>query len=67
LFAYLLMLVETDAARRTYAAYGGVYIVASILWLWIVQGQRPDRWDVTGSSSSSAHRSLGGAAALSAR
>ena len=50
LFAYLLTLVETDAAGRTYAAYGGVYIVASILWLWVVEGQRPDRWDVTGAT-----------------
>lgn len=50
LFAYLLTFVETDAAGRTYAAYGGVYIVASILWLWIVEGQRPDRWDVTGAA-----------------
>ncbi|MBR1090730.1 YnfA family protein [Bradyrhizobium manausense] len=50
LFAYLLTLVDSDAAGRTYAAYGGVYIVASILWLWIVEGQRPDRWDVTGAS-----------------
>jgi small multidrug resistance family-3 protein len=40
--AYLLTLVDSDAAGRTYAAYGGVYIVASILWLWIVEGQRPD-------------------------
>ena len=48
LFAYLLTLVDSDAAGRTYAAYGGVYIVASILWLWIVEGQRPDRWDVSG-------------------
>jgi small multidrug resistance family-3 protein len=50
LFAYLLTLVDSDAAGRTYAAYGGVYIVASILWLWIVEEQRPDRWDVTGAS-----------------
>lgn len=50
LFAYLLTLVESDAAGRTYAAYGGVYIVASILWLWIVEGQRPDRWDTSGSA-----------------
>lgn len=50
LFAYLLTFVESDAAGRTYAAYGGVYIVASILWLWIVEGQRPDRWDVTGAT-----------------
>ena len=48
LFAYLLTLVDIDAAGRAYAAYGGVYIVASIAWLWFVEGSRPDRWDVTG-------------------
>lgn len=48
LFAYLLTLVDSDAAGRAYAAYGGVYIVASIAWLWFVEGSRPDRWDVTG-------------------
>lgn len=48
LFAWLLTLVPSGAAGRTYAAYGGVYIVASILWLWLIEGQRPDRWDVSG-------------------
>ena len=33
---------------RVYAAYGGVYIVASLLWLRAVEGVRPDRWGVTG-------------------
>jgi small multidrug resistance family-3 protein len=32
LFAYLLTLVESDAAGRTYAAYGGIYIASSLLW-----------------------------------
>lgn len=48
LFAYLLTLVESEAAGRTYAAYGGVYIVASVLWLWLVESHRPDRWDLSG-------------------
>lgn len=48
LFAYLLTLVPADAAGRAYAAYGGIYIVASILWLWIAEGARPDRWDIAG-------------------
>ena len=48
LFGYLLTLVDSEAAGRTYAAYGGVYIVAAILWLWAIEGQRPDRWDLTG-------------------
>lgn len=48
LFAYLLTLVEADHAGRTYAAYGGVYIVSAIAWLWLVEGARPDRWDMIG-------------------
>ena len=49
-FAYLLTLVETAAAGRTYAAYGGIYIVASLVWLWVVESMRPDRWDIAGAS-----------------
>jgi len=48
LFAYLLTLVDTDAAGRAYAAYGGIYIAASLLWLWLVEKQMPDRWDLIG-------------------
>lgn len=50
LFAWLLTLVPTDAAGRAYAAYGGVYIAASLVWLWLAEGARPDRWDVIGAS-----------------
>lgn len=48
LFAYLLTLIEAEHAGRAFAAYGGVYIVTSIFWLWAVEGARPDRWDVIG-------------------
>lgn len=48
LFAYLLTLVDAEHAGRTYAAYGGVYILSALLWLWIAEGVRPDRWDVLG-------------------
>lgn len=48
LFAFLLTRIDSAFAGRTYAAYGGVYITASLAWLWIVEGQRPDRWDITG-------------------
>ena len=48
LFAWLLTLIPVDVAGRAYAAYGGVYIAASILWLWLAEGERPDRWDLTG-------------------
>jgi small multidrug resistance family-3 protein len=46
-FAWLLSLHPT-AAGRVYAAYGGVYIGVAILWLWLVEGQRPTAWDLTG-------------------
>lgn len=49
-FAALLTLVESTAAGRAYAAYGGVYIVASIFWLWQVESIRPDRWDLLGAA-----------------
>ncbi|TPE60223.1 YnfA family protein [Sandaracinobacter neustonicus] len=47
-FAVLLALVPADHAGRAFAAYGGVYISASILWGWLAEGTRPDRWDLTG-------------------
>ena len=49
-FAWLLTLVEMDAAGRAFAAYGGIYIVASLAWLWIAEGVRPDRWDAAGAA-----------------
>ena len=48
LFAYLLTLVDAEHAGRTYAAYGGVYILSALGWLWIAEGVEPDRWDVIG-------------------
>ena len=50
LFAYLLTLAESEAAGRAYAAYGGIYIVDAIFWLWSFEGYRPDRWDLIGAA-----------------
>ena len=47
-FAWLLTRIDSDFAGRAYAAYGGLYIVASLCWLWAFEGTRPDRWDVAG-------------------
>ena len=47
-FAWLLTLTPSDFAGRAFAAYGGVYIAASLVWLWAVEGQRPDSWDTGG-------------------
>lgn len=49
LFAWLLSLHLT-ATGRVYAAYGGVYIAAALLWLWAVDGVTPTRWDILGGS-----------------
>lgn len=49
-FAFLLTFAESDAAGRAYAAYGGVYICASLFWLWTAEGVRPDRFDLAGAA-----------------
>ena len=47
IFAWLLTL-HTGPAGRIYAAYGAVYIAASVAWMWMVERQRPDVWDMSG-------------------
>lgn len=48
LFAYFLTFIETDFSGRAYAAYGGVYIVASLLWMWIAEDNIPSKYDLMG-------------------
>ncbi|WP_430474055.1 YnfA family protein [Thalassospira lucentensis] len=48
LFAWILTRVDAGFAGRAYAAYGGIYIAASVFWLWAVERVTPDRWDLTG-------------------
>ncbi|MCP3799360.1 YnfA family protein [Allokutzneria sp. A3M-2-11 16] len=33
---------------RVLAAYGGVFVAGSLVWGMVVDGFRPDRWDVVG-------------------
>ena len=47
-FAAVLTRAETAFAGRAYAAYGSVYIAASLVWMWKIEGARPDRWDLFG-------------------
>lgn len=44
IFAWLLTRIDSASAGRAYAAYGGVYIAASLVWLWLAEGVRPNRW-----------------------
>jgi small multidrug resistance family-3 protein len=48
LFALFLTRIDSSSAGRAYAAYGGIYIAASLIWLWTVEGVPPDRWDLRG-------------------
>jgi small multidrug resistance family-3 protein len=59
LFAWLLTRAEAGFAGRAFAAYGGVYIAASLGWMWAVEGARPDRADLLGAALC-----LGGAAVI---
>ena len=47
-FAWLLTFVPAETAGRAFAAYGGVYICASLIWMAVVEKTTPDRWDVLG-------------------
>jgi len=47
LFTWLLTL-HPAAAGRTYAAYGGMYIVVALIWLRVVDGVALTRWDAVG-------------------
>jgi small multidrug resistance family-3 protein len=47
-FAVALTRVDSIFAGRAYAAYGGIYIAASLLWLWGAEGQRPSVTDLIG-------------------
>jgi small multidrug resistance family-3 protein len=48
LFAVCLTRVDAAYAGRAYAAYGGIYIAASLAWLLAVERVVPDRWDLLG-------------------
>ena len=48
-FVWLLTL-HPQAAARTYAAYGGVYVAVALAWLFWVEGILPTRWDVMGAA-----------------
>jgi len=48
IFAFALTRIDAAAAGRAYAAYGGIYVLSSLLWLWIVEKARPDQWDLIG-------------------
>lgn len=48
LYAVIPTLQPEANFGRVYAAYGGVFVVLSVLWGWGVDRQVPDRWDLIG-------------------
>ncbi|WP_134680136.1 YnfA family protein [Paracoccus ravus] len=48
LFAWLLTRIDVDYSGRVYAAYGGIYVLTCLGWLWLTEGQIPTRWDLLG-------------------
>ncbi len=57
LFAWLLSL-HPAAAGRVYAAYGGVYVMVALLWLWRIEGVRLTAWDIGGAAVALAGMSI---------
>jgi len=49
-FAVALTRVDSAFAARVYAAYGGMYIAASLVWFWLIEGQAPTRADLIGAA-----------------
>jgi small multidrug resistance family-3 protein len=50
LFVYgIIPTLQPSHFGRTYAAYGGVFIISSILWGMFVDKKKPDRFEIMGS------------------
>ena len=47
-FAYILTKVNLEFAGRAYVIYGGVYIISSLAWLYFVEKQSFNKWDIIG-------------------
>ena len=50
LFVYgIIPTLQPSHFGRVYAAYGGIFIISSILWGMVVDKKRPDRYEIIGS------------------
>jgi small multidrug resistance family-3 protein len=49
LFAYgIIPTLQPSNFGRTYAAYGGIFVVMAIIWGLVVDKKRPDRFEIIG-------------------
>jgi small multidrug resistance family-3 protein len=50
LFLYgIIPTLQPSHFGRTYAAYGGIFIISSIVWGMVVDKKKPDRFEIIGS------------------
>ncbi|SNS97270.1 small multidrug resistance family-3 protein [Micrococcales bacterium KH10] len=50
LYGFVAALQPDANFGRILAAYGGVFVAGSLLWGVVVDGFKPDRWDVIGAA-----------------
>jgi small multidrug resistance family-3 protein len=50
LYGFVATLQPDAHFGRILAAYGGVFVAGSLVWAMVVDGFRPDRWDVLGAA-----------------
>ena len=51
LFVYgIIPTLQPAEFGRVYAAYGGIFIISSMVWGRIVEKKKPDRYDIIGST-----------------
>lgn len=48
IFAFCLAKIDISEAGRTYAIYGGIYIVCSFVWLILVEKGAMNKFDAVG-------------------
>jgi small multidrug resistance family-3 protein len=46
--AFALTRIDSAIAGRAFAAYGGIYILSSLIWMATVERTKPDLWDIIG-------------------
>lgn len=50
LYGFVATLQPDANFGRILAAYGGVFVAGSLAWAMLVDGFKPDRWDLTGAA-----------------
>jgi len=50
LYGFVATFQSDPSFGRILAAYGGVFVVGSLLWGVVADGFRPDRWDLAGAA-----------------